>query len=237
MNKRFTLIELLIVVAIIAILAALLLPSLMKAKERARIVVCANNLKQIAIAQTFYMDDNNSVFPPGEPFGGNNGLGWIHQTANYMGAELTDSEMRVRGLTRSTAADEVYRCPNHANHSYSHDSGVASKSYSGNGWRLWFQNQTLQPAYGVYNQTDSRRLSQLADPSNVVIITEWEDLNSSLFSTWYSVIVGDIGGHTWWLDAQPTLHEKYNVLHGDNHVDYISKEELIDNSFEKWRID
>src|SRR6267142_959272 len=62
-GTAFTLIELLIVIAIIVILASLLLPVLGRAKESSRAVVCANNLRQFSLAASTYGNDNKGQFP------------------------------------------------------------------------------------------------------------------------------------------------------------------------------
>ncbi|OQA84715.1 MAG: putative major pilin subunit [Lentisphaerae bacterium ADurb.Bin242] len=73
-RKEFTLIELMIVIAMIAILAGLLLPSLNRARDKARAMGCVGNMKQITLATVLYANDYNDYFPP------------LYNTANFMTA-------------------------------------------------------------------------------------------------------------------------------------------------------
>ena len=68
-KRNFTLIELLIVVAIIAILAGMLLPALNKARAKATSIACSSNLRQITQAMMRYALDNNEYIPGGTGFG------------------------------------------------------------------------------------------------------------------------------------------------------------------------
>jgi len=69
-RKGFTLIELMVVMAIILILAGLLTPGLMGAREQAKKTNCLNNLKQIYTAMQLYITANNEQYPTAAGWGG-----------------------------------------------------------------------------------------------------------------------------------------------------------------------
>ena len=126
MNKRrghsfrlgFTLIELLVVVAIIAVLVAVLLPALASARDRAKLVVCTNNLKQIHTAYMMYAHENNDWvihFACWPPFSGTNyHYDWPSYVARYVGLPPQDS----KGFAWIASSDRnrtVFSCPNAGN--------------------------------------------------------------------------------------------------------------------------
>jgi prepilin-type N-terminal cleavage/methylation domain-containing protein/prepilin-type processing-associated H-X9-DG protein len=62
-TRGFTLIELLVVISIIAVLMSIAMPVIHRAKEQAKVVICASNLRQYGIATRIYLDDNKTLFP------------------------------------------------------------------------------------------------------------------------------------------------------------------------------
>jgi len=114
-KNGFTLIELLVVIAIIGVLASLLLPALAGAKERAKLIECVSNQKQIGIAFQLYGGDNHERFPLLRNFTpdyrhGEFELGGTDPDPNYPGGPdlLAAAD---RPLWRYTQSKKVFECP------------------------------------------------------------------------------------------------------------------------------
>lgn len=185
--KKFTLIELLVVVAIIGILASLLMPSLGKSRERARIAVCTSNQKQINTATALYMDDSDGYFPTAA---GNSGLSWDDLLGFYDGRDFT-IEMAQRGLAWDATGiwgaepDDLaggvdhapmYRCPldervleGHILKTYNHSSlffwGVPDVNINAD-------HRGISGQYGGSLLGFSRKVSDLNSASQVTAYTE-----------------------------------------------------------------
>jgi prepilin-type N-terminal cleavage/methylation domain-containing protein len=103
--SRFTLIELLVVVAIIAILLSLLLPGLTAARERARVVACASNLRTVGVGQHGYMADTGFAPPLGAQI--HNWQSFARPSEEY----LRFLEEYVDPSLRTPEASAVVFCP------------------------------------------------------------------------------------------------------------------------------
>jgi prepilin-type N-terminal cleavage/methylation domain-containing protein/prepilin-type processing-associated H-X9-DG protein len=117
-KKAFTLLELLVTIAIVGITIAFLMPVLGRAREQARRAQCANNLRQIGIAWYLYLDDHEEKFPSSSInnahifFGGKAVIPAGLQNSNL----LAENERPLNSYldvysANDKAALEVFHCP------------------------------------------------------------------------------------------------------------------------------
>jgi prepilin-type N-terminal cleavage/methylation domain-containing protein/prepilin-type processing-associated H-X9-DG protein len=118
MGRGFTLIELLVVIAIIAILAAMLLPTLIKAKAKTRDVICVNNLKQWTTALYTYTTDNDDFMPPeGTGTALNPNTGWYVVLPKSLNSTKDYFQMPWRTNAMAPLDNWIWICPSNTNRS------------------------------------------------------------------------------------------------------------------------
>ncbi|MBN2710985.1 MAG: type II secretion system protein [Planctomycetes bacterium] len=107
-GRGFTLVELLVVMAIVTILASLLMPALKKALDAAKTIRCLANEKQIGVAMFMYADNNDAYLPnlgawgPSVYFTDN---WWQVHVSEYTSVKIPNGSSGIRGT--------IFECPNY----------------------------------------------------------------------------------------------------------------------------
>jgi prepilin-type N-terminal cleavage/methylation domain-containing protein/prepilin-type processing-associated H-X9-DG protein len=212
MGKRraFTLIELLIVIAIIAILLTILAPALQKAKEAAKQVMCMTNQRGLSSAWVMYADDNKGRLCSPRPGGGadpkDRECAWIYWEAGWPWPNQwtpDDWDMSITqgvlwpytGQTRG-----IYRCP-----AGELDEQITYAGFASMGWKV--------PMYRYQDGDIYQKISSIPMPDERAVYIDEGLLTSDFYSVHYSAEM--------WIDQPPNRHnEGVTMSFADAHAKY-----------------
>jgi prepilin-type N-terminal cleavage/methylation domain-containing protein/prepilin-type processing-associated H-X9-DG protein len=163
-NKQgtgFTLIEILVVIAIIAILAAILFPVFARARENARRASCQSNLKQIGLGFLMYAQDYDSVLPA---------LGWATgETITYPDGTVAQPYWPVR-IYPYIKSVQLFNCPSTDKKWAGDVNGTYQIGYGANDYLLW--NRPLQDS--IDKPTETLLVADSEGSTSYTIFPVWD---------------------------------------------------------------
>ena len=106
----FTLVELLVIIAVIALLIAILLPALRQARDSARAINCASNMRQMGIMFSLYHLDYNGYRPP-NVYGNGNSTAWIYIMREAYPAQFGNPDGQVSLWSKNLGKHQFWHCP------------------------------------------------------------------------------------------------------------------------------
>ncbi len=210
--------ELLAVIAIIGILAALLLPVLSRSKAQARRTTCLNNLRQINLALQLYAGANDDTLPAAP-----NTVAYTAFVTNHFAIFYKGLVKSYAGLENaSSPQDKIFACPAdnfyfdgvYEAGSYHGSSNVDFSSYAYNGLGGTTNAPPTLPGQTYLPGLFGRKLASINDPAKTVLVDEF----SAFWPfSWHETQLPPPGQ-----DGNNGINNAKSVVSfGDGHVSYI----------------
>ncbi|MDF3129624.1 type II secretion system protein [Kiritimatiellaeota bacterium B1221] len=212
-KQGFTLIEMLVVIAIIALLASIMIPAVSKTKQKADAVKCMHNLNQIGLAVTQYTMAHNEKLPvSNETSSGNDPRGWRLVIAPYLGLD-TSQWWADNVLTTS-----VFRCP-----SFKRGPGHNARWDGGYGWNYRYMgHRTNSTGY-----SERQKMYTIPNPAETVLVADTTEGKDTATDYKIAYLYRPTGGGGAPTPAVGTRHRNgINILWADMHVGWMSQDQL-----------
>jgi len=221
----FTLIELLVVISVIALLAAMLLPTLSRAKRRAQTIACLNNIKQLQICASLYAADSFDCLPPNNSIAALSdaivaqGYSWC---TNLARTHLTPEGIIYGVLYEYNTSLGIYRCPS----DWSQVEDSSGEQLGIRRWRSYNLSQSIngapQPVSWIGSYVPSfRKLSQINSPGPIDCLTFIEVHEDSIYDALFGIPPQAETGfiRVWW-DVPASRHDQSAVVSfADGHAE------------------